>query len=1413
MAEDIEPTPATIRERKSPFKAIEFSKEEVDLAFKLGGADATQFLSRTALNLLNDMPEFRGTADYNEVTVTGDAPILEGRGPLDDNQVLKLFTTLKDLGEDGAPTEVDAYLSGLTRGTSSAATGLATAKLFAQSAPQYFPLPGKLAPFGVLSKPVAGFGGFIAGSVLGDKYIGKPLATEIFGTLDDLDVVLSPKAEAKFRMYESAGNVTPFVFLNPQLAPKAKLSTISNIKKLPTANRQTVLTAEEYQNPLIQKYLQGKITAQPTRREFIRKRDEIFKAAKERGLNITLKDAAKQAANDLNRFGLATRGILGTVGYLEDALISGGKFYKNLDFKGKLAYTAIESTAIPATGALVGITETAFPRQEGPRLAAEIAGGIAPNLSMLRFIVPTYQGIKNYFTRLREDKALGKSDILGTRARARKRALEDIYNIFEDNSEDPDKFLKALEERLVDPVIEDGKVIAYKLKPEFEEFADAGKFPDGRPRPKAPIFTSQFVESDAIAQLEQTVLGRSGKSAIYEGARDESFEKSMEMQRGLVRALVGTGDTELVKIAGEMMQDRIAILINKRMERAVTQTVRAVEKIYPNGGPEASRILGERLAEAVKAQQELFRRLERNAWQKVKKTEQITKFTRKNEETGEFVESKVPNFIEEWENTLKGMSDLEITVMYKKVPEFKEINDFVIDQKSKLRLESPAAFKDKPNVAQFRRALDNSLVLLEGVEGTPNMRGVNLRQFFEDLVEGTMNQFVFPDGSPVIGVPRGTSLEDLRAGRVPTIQGTRIREIRKVPRSPSDQVRALRIEAENLSEADFDSRLVRAVNNQANLIAARAGLRGGITEFDDMAIGINAKDIFGFYSVAGDIARDQGTVNDKYARIANSVKQAALDDLNSLPMGRGAYDNARNLSFAYNTFLKRTFGNEILQTDARGKQIIAPHLLTSKLITGKPDVVSLRILEIQEIGEQIKNYAKQTNFDVVGETDLEGSVGTINEVLHDMLRLAVRDIELPIAGKGTISEAQKAILQDEALNQFKIKNAQVIERLPQLESLFDEVKTAGEFLKRVKKTTERLEKKVNSQKMFKKLTGADNPEKAVEAAFNSDTPMKDLKLLGELVKKSTDPRKKLRQKRLIAKQGGFNLEEARAGLKRSALDFAFNSGGRSGNKQDFNASTTYDTLFSKIPNARKDDDTLAQFLINSDVLTQKEANALELGLRRIIQAEGKKKAGDAIIQDQVPALQDFYTRVIGARAGTAVGGLIGGRGVGAGLIEAEAGSKYLRKITQEIPALQEFDALETILLDPELLALSLRQPRSPAEKKGIIRSILRKLGTFGIGIPVPATRIGIPLGAQEFNEEDFEAEPPVIQEEQRLDVRSKVEPSFSPPVNRSQQPAVFGQVTPSLNPIQNTQRVDRRRFAALFPEDADLVQGIGSLRG
>lgn len=85
----------------------------------------------------------------------------EDRGKaITDDQILRLFSSLKTLGEDGAPTETDAFLRGLIRGGGSFATGIAGAKAAAAAAPPYVPLPGPLAPLGVLSKPAAGLGGF-----------------------------------------------------------------------------------------------------------------------------------------------------------------------------------------------------------------------------------------------------------------------------------------------------------------------------------------------------------------------------------------------------------------------------------------------------------------------------------------------------------------------------------------------------------------------------------------------------------------------------------------------------------------------------------------------------------------------------------------------------------------------------------------------------------------------------------------------------------------------------------------------------------------------------------------------------------------------------------------------------------------------------------------------------------------------------------------------------------------------------------------------------------------------------------------------------------------------------------------------------------------------------------------------------
>ena len=74
--------------------------------------------------------------------------------------------------------------------------------------------------------------------------------------------------------------------------------------------------------------------------------------------------------------------------------------------------------------------------------------------------------------------------------------------------------------------------------------------------------------------------------------------------------------------------------------------------------------------------------------------------------------------------------------------------------------------------------------------------------------------------------------------------------------------------------------------------------------------------------------------------------------------------------------------------------------------------------------------------------------------------------------------------------------------------------------------------------------------------------------------------------------------------------------------------------------------------------------------------------------------------------------------------------------------------------------------------------------------------------------------PPVDEEEETTTSGVQDITDQNRPVQRDAPPPTnISMVSPTLNPVPNTQPVNRKRFAALFPEDAALIEGIGSLRG
>ena len=1483
MAENTGQNPPSVFDESSPFKAIEYNAEELQFVYDQHGSDAEEVLAKSTAAFLNEMPEYRGTANYQDL-LSGDAAILDrvplppeerGKGVTDD-QILRLFSTLKTLGEDGAPTTTDAYLRGLTRGTFSLGAGVIGAKTAATAAPPYVPLPGPLAPLGVLSKPVAGLAGFIGGSIIGDAFLGTPVSNQLFTGLDS--TLLTPQAEASFRAYESAGNVTPFIAM-PMLAPKSIFSTAASLKKLPLANRVTVLSAEDMANPLITQYLAGKLSGVPTRRTFITLRDKIFREAKEAGQDITLKEAGKQAATELNKAGAITRGTVGAFAYAEQALVSGGQSFRGLSLPAKSAVVGAESLAIPATGALVSAQETGFPRSPGMRVGAETIGSLAPSVSLLRFLPKIYTGTKAFFTRMRENKALGQPlDVLGFQERAKGRAIEDIFELFEEHGQDPDAYLKAMEELLVDPVVENGKIVSYKLKPAF-----APKEGDS----KTQMFSGQFIENPAIAQLEQTVLGRSG--GVLSGQYGADFIKSMEMMKGNIFALKGTGDPQLMKIAAQMMQDRISILIGMRTDAAVNATIKAVQKIYPDGGPDASKLLGERLNQVVKTQKDLFRRLEANAWSKIDRNQEVPIFYRFDEETQEFVENPVPNFIEEWDTTLSQMDKSEIELLLK-APGMKELSNRIDELREQIRLGSPPTRPTPPAVIRFTEEFDEAeglpirqsfLNVLErnGIIGTTVQSRVD--ELSGQVSEGALasfnqrirlNQARSGSGLDINDVDqlrttanRNDSLaeremalynQDPEAGASFKETADRLREEANLFRARADDL-------ENPVATDTPTTLDDLVADEATieqlgtlesrlggrrnrndpivklirlkrlaLIAERDAVRAAENAVPAEVQPITQGNLTAIYSIARQVAKEQSPVNSNFVRIANNLAEAALDDLNAGPYGNPAYDAARDISYAYNTYLKRAFGGEIISKNSRGKDVVNDALLTDKLMSGRPDALALKIDEIQKLGREVRKYAADSGYEIVTKKEVSDYMGTTDEVLFDTLRLALKEIELPIEARTMRTPEAIAAAQNEAMQQFRVKNPRIFETFPQLGQMMDEAGDAATFLRRLKGipgsdtqigVIKRIQKRVKNQEAFVKLIGAENPERAILKAINSENPTQELNSLVELIKAADNPRnlrRLLRNKNLNISVEALDLEAAKEGVRHSVLSLAFSEGG-SYSVAGMNAKGAYNMLFDALPKARRDSETLSQWMISNNIMTEKEVSGLELGLRTIIKAETKQDVSQAIITGETPALTDFYTRILGSRLGTGMGSMMpGGRSGAAGLIEAEAGSRYLRQLTQEVPALQEYDALERILLDPELLALALRKPRSPAEKQGIINIMLDKLGTFGIGIAPAAGQRAIPLGAQEFVEPEATTDI-TLPEEPVVEPVSSVAPTAMPtpppvPAQRVEPPAAtLASVSPQTPAPSGN--VDRTRYAAMFPNDvaSGLIrqQGIGSLMG
>jgi len=514
------------------------------------------------------------------------------------------------------------------------------------------------------------------------------------------------------------------------------------------------------------------------------------------------------------------------------------------------------------------------------------------------------------------------------------------------------------------------------------------------------------------------------------------------------------------------------------------------------------------------------------------------------------------------------------------------------------------------------------------------------------------------------------------------------------------------------------------------------------------------------------------------ARIASNFADGLLDDLNNgIPEGENAaYDIARAYSKSLNDTFTRAFAGRALEKGKTGAERIAPELLAQRLMTGGSDPTYLRVKEINDIGK----FAIDNGFE--GAENVAASIRGTQEMIIRNARAAAFD---PQTGEINVKSLQK----------WMNANSELLDTYPALRADLNNAARANTVLLGRQMQNKSAEAAMRGQITFKNLLPSDteSPTFAVARALASGqkAPVRSLNNLMDVVKNAPE-----------------DLQaDAASGLKHSILEWAMTKGGAT--SRSFSPRSMYDNLFSKIPNANSNISAM-DWMLSNGVIEEKQANQLKKYLTEMVRLEVMDSQGTLgdIVEGAGPML-DFYLRITGSALGTRMQGLLPGGGGSGSLVAASAGSKAMRNIFEKVPESMKMDVMSEMMENPELLAAMMRKPRNDAEKlrlAGVMGTVLDKLGFTS----VEPTRVGRRAVPQILS--DDEVEP--IEVEQEVIEESSVRPTVvQPPVPAqavAQPTTAVASATPPPPPAPSAP-VDRARFAAMFPEDRDLIAGIGSL--
>jgi hypothetical protein len=537
-----------------------------------------------------------------------------------------------------------------------------------------------------------------------------------------------------------------------------------------------------------------------------------------------------------------------------------------------------------------------------------------------------------------------------------------------------------------------------------------------------------------------------------------------------------------------------------------------------------------------------------------------------------------------------------------------------------------------------------------------------------------------------------------------------------------------------------------------------------------------------------------GNLNE--ARIAYGFADGLLNDLNGLDdYADASYQAARAYSRALNDTFTRTFAADVLGTAKSGAPRIAPELLAERVLRGSQDAVLLRVDQLLSIPD----FQRRFEVPGAGETPEQGAetVRTITGVVDSMLR-NVRADAYRIVTDSDGREVKR--INPDALKTYLSKNERLFgeDYFASLGRDLQDSAKAEVLLDETSALNKRIQAKLKDQGIFQNLLpeSSESPIHAVHEAIRGNRGKQAFKRLNTLVGLTNN-------KNLSASQ----RDAAKRGLQSVMLEWAKTGSGLTGGS--FDARTMYKNLFE--PMVKGSDQTLMGYMEFRGLIDEAQVKRTKTLLTDLARIETASVNGNLVdIAKELGPMVDFYVSIAGSAAGTrAYNLLVGGSGPGA-ITAAGRGQQFLRDVFSKVPESMKMDVMGELMANPRLLGDLLSKPKTEREKLATLASIKSQFIELGFIRPVRREAGSV---IRETDEE-VEQQTFTVPEQPPVPV-TQAPPAVAPapqvPTQASVVPTMnLVSASPSAAPPQGT-TVNRSRFAALFPEDRALIEGIGSL--